>query len=52
MWIVRDFRPLPPNRMLALNKRAERIKWPLSEDWKKKIEARASLPDRPEYIGG
>ena len=50
--IAREFKPLPPNQMAALSKRAERIKGPRLEDWKKDIEARAGLTARPEYIGG
>ena len=50
--IAREFKPLAPDQMAALSKRAERIKGPLLEDWKKNIEAKASLTDRPEYTGG
>lgn len=50
--IAREFKPLPPDQMAALSKRAERIKGPRLEDWKKDIETRGGLTDRPEYTGG
>lgn len=50
--IAREFKSLPPDQMAALSKRAERLKGPLLEDWKKNIETKASLVDRPTYEGG
>lgn len=50
--IAQSFKSIGADQMTALNKRAERIKGPLLEDWKKNIETRASLRDQPEYDGG
>ncbi|MBA3438482.1 MAG: aldo/keto reductase [Pyrinomonadaceae bacterium] len=50
--IAQNFKSIGADQMTALNKRAERIKGPLLEDWKKNIETRASLRDHPEYDGG
>jgi aryl-alcohol dehydrogenase-like predicted oxidoreductase len=49
---ARDFRPLDPTRMAALRKRAEGIKGPLLEDWKKNVDAKLARVARPEYAGG
>ncbi len=50
--VAQNFKPLSSDQMAALNKRAERIKGPLLEDWKKNIEPRVSMLDRPKYEGG
>jgi uncharacterized protein len=50
--IVRGFKPLSGDQMAALNKRAESLKGPLLEDWKKNIEPKISRLDRPAYEGG
>ena len=50
--IAREFKTLSTDQMAALNKRAERIKGPLLEDWKKNIEPKVSMLDRPKYDGG
>ncbi len=50
--IARGFKPLNSDQMVALNKRAERIKGPLLEDWKKNVEPKVSRLDRPRYEGG
>lgn len=49
---VQSFKPLGKEQMAALNKRAESIKGPLLEDWKKNTDPRVALLDRPEYVGG
>jgi aryl-alcohol dehydrogenase-like predicted oxidoreductase len=50
--IAQNFKPFDAAQMAALQKRAERIKGPLLEDWKKNIETKVSLMDRPQYTGG
>jgi aryl-alcohol dehydrogenase-like predicted oxidoreductase len=51
--VAKSFKPLSLNQMAALNKRAEGLKGPHLEDWKKDIEARAdSRQGRGQYIGG
>jgi predicted aldo/keto reductase-like oxidoreductase len=50
--VAQSFKPLAEDQLAALRKRAERVKGPLLEDWKKNIEAKISLHDRPEYTGG
>lgn len=49
---VQNHKPLSDNEMVALRKRAQRIKGPLLEDWKKNIETKVSMRNRSEYIGG
>jgi hypothetical protein len=50
--IAQGFRPFDSEQMAALRKRAERIKGPGLEDWKRNIEKQASLDHRPVYAGG
>jgi len=50
--IAQQFKPLDATQIAALQKRAERIKGPLLEDWKKNTEQKVSWLERPEYIGG
>ncbi|MBL8172239.1 MAG: aldo/keto reductase [Acidobacteria bacterium] len=50
--VAQSFKPLNQEQMAALTKRAERLKGPLLEDWKKNIEPKISLLDRPRYDGG
>jgi uncharacterized protein len=46
------FRPLSAEQRLALQQRAERLKGPALEVWKKNTSARAGLDPRPPYLGG
>jgi aryl-alcohol dehydrogenase-like predicted oxidoreductase len=50
--VAQSFKPFGEDRMAALRKRAEQIKGPRLEDWKKNVETKVSLVDRPEYAGG
>lgn len=50
--LVQSFKPMGEEQMAALRRRAERIKGPLLEDWKKNVEAKVAMLDRPEYVGG
>jgi predicted aldo/keto reductase-like oxidoreductase len=49
---AQNFKPLSAEQRAALNQRAERLKGPLLEDWKKNIEPKISLLNRPKYEGG
>lgn len=48
--IAKEFAPLDQQQMSALRARADRIKGPGLEDWKRNIELRAD--NRPPYLGG
>jgi predicted aldo/keto reductase-like oxidoreductase len=50
--IARSFKALSDAEMVALRSRAERIKGPQLEDWKKNIETKVSMVGRPQYVGG
>ena len=50
--IVKSFQPYGEDKLVALRKRAERIKGPLLEDWKKSTDPRISMLHRGDYIGG
>lgn len=50
--VVQSFKPLNADQMAALNKRAEGMKGPGLEDWKRDVQARASLEEHKRYIGG
>jgi uncharacterized protein len=50
--IARGLTQLGDERRAALRARAEPIKGPLLEDWKKDVKAVVSLRDRPTYRGG
>jgi predicted aldo/keto reductase-like oxidoreductase len=50
--IAQSFQPLGTAQMSALRTRAERLKGPLLEDWKKNIEGKVGRLERPEYFGG
>jgi len=50
--IARSLRPFDAAQMAALRTRAEPIKGPRLEDWKRNAEAAVSLLDRPPYLGG
>jgi len=49
---VTGFKPLDDAEMADLRKRAERVKGPMFEDWKRNVEVKAGLDPRPEYAGG
>lgn len=48
--IARDFRPLAETELAALRQRAERVKGPWLEDWKRNIEQ--AHDGRRRYLGG
>jgi uncharacterized protein len=50
--IAQSFTPLAEGQMAALRQRAERVKGPLLEDWKKNTEAKVAALERPDYVGG
>ncbi len=50
--VVHSFKALSADEMAALNKRAEGVKGPRLEDWKRDVESRASTDERRPYIGG
>jgi aryl-alcohol dehydrogenase-like predicted oxidoreductase len=50
--IAQSLTPLDAEQRVALRTRAEPIKGPRLEDWKKDVDAVASLLDRPSYTGG
>jgi predicted aldo/keto reductase-like oxidoreductase len=50
--IAQSFKALSEAEMVALRSRAERIKGPLLEDWKKNTEVKVSMLERPQYVGG
>ena len=50
--IARGLSQLGAEQRAALRARAEAIKGPLLEDWKKNVKAVASLRERPTYAGG
>ena len=50
--IVKSFQPFGEEQIAALRKRAERVKGPLLEDWKKNVDPRISMLSRHDYIGG
>ncbi|MGH9835683.1 MAG: aldo/keto reductase [Blastocatellia bacterium] len=50
--VAQSFKPLGDRQMAALRQRAERIKGPLLEDWKKNVESKISRLQRSEYVGG
>jgi len=50
--IARGLIPLGAEQRAALRARAEPIKGPRLEDWKKDVKAVLSLRDRPPYAGG
>jgi hypothetical protein len=49
--VAQAFRQLEPDQMASLRKRAERIKGPLLEDWKKNTEPKLAHL-QSEYAGG
>jgi uncharacterized protein len=50
--IAQSFTPLAETQMAALRQRAERVKGPLLEDWKKNTEPKVAALERPDYVGG
>jgi aryl-alcohol dehydrogenase-like predicted oxidoreductase len=50
--VAREFRPITAGQKLALRQRAERLKGPALESWKKNTDARLGLAHRPPYEGG
>ena len=50
--IAQSLQALSAGQLDTLRQRAERIKGPFTEDWKRNVEVRAGLDSRPEYIGG
>lgn len=49
--VAQQFKALPETEMTALRKRAAEIKGPHLEDWKRNIEVRAGMDQRPVYAG-
>jgi uncharacterized protein len=50
--VAQSFRQFSENQMASLRARAEGIKGPKLEDWKKNIETRVSRMERRVYLGG
>jgi aryl-alcohol dehydrogenase-like predicted oxidoreductase len=50
--IAQGFTPLSGDQIASLRARAEPLKGPRLEDWKKDTDAVAALHDRPNYTGG
>jgi aryl-alcohol dehydrogenase-like predicted oxidoreductase len=50
--IAKSFQPLSGQQLAALRARADRIKGPILEDWKRNTEAKSAALRRPEYSGG
>ena len=50
--IAREFSPYSPEQMASLRRRAQGIKGPGLEDWKRDVEVRAGMVRRPPYMGG
>jgi predicted aldo/keto reductase-like oxidoreductase len=50
--VAKSFQPLNGQQLSALRERADRIKGPLLEDWKRNTEAKTAALRRPEYRGG
>jgi aryl-alcohol dehydrogenase-like predicted oxidoreductase len=50
--IAQQFRPLSGEQLTELRKRAEEVKGPYLEDWKRKTEEKADARRRPVYAGG
>ena len=50
--IARGLKPFGAEQMAALRARAEPIKGPRLEDWKKNVDPDVGLLDRPTYVGG
>ncbi|MDE2665473.1 MAG: aldo/keto reductase [Acidobacteriota bacterium] len=50
--IARKFSPYSPEQMASLRRRAQGIKGPGLEDWKRDVEVRAGMVRRPPYLGG
>lgn len=50
--VARSFQPLTAGEKLALHQRAERLKGPGLENWKRNTDTRVGLAARPPYVGG
>jgi len=50
--IAKEFKPFSEEQMAALRQRAKDIKGPLLEDWKRNVEPKVALLNRPSYAGG
>ncbi|MEW5974213.1 MAG: aldo/keto reductase [Acidobacteriota bacterium] len=50
--IAQSFKPLSEQQMVTLRSRAERIKGPRLEEWKRDVQTQAGLGHRPQYLGG
>jgi len=50
--VVQSLKALSGDQMAALRKKAEPLKGPFTEDWKRNVETRAGFDPRPEYVGG
>ena len=50
--IASGFKQFDEAQLASLRKRAERVKGPLLEDWKRNADSRLSHLHRAEYIGG
>jgi hypothetical protein len=50
--IAREFSPYSPQQMASLRRRAQGIKGPGLEDWKRDVEVRVGMGPRPPYLGG
>jgi len=50
--VAKSFQQLTGQQLTALRERADRIKGPLLEDWKRNTGAKTAALRRPEYTGG
>jgi uncharacterized protein len=50
--IAQQFKPLTQAQMVALRERAQEIKGPRLEDWKRNVETQVGLGKPAEYLGG
>lgn len=50
--IAQNFKPFTPEQMAALRDRAQKVKGPLLEDWKRNVEIKVGMLAGPEYSGG
>jgi predicted aldo/keto reductase-like oxidoreductase len=50
--IAQHFQPMSPQEMEDTRRKAQPMKGPITEDWKRNVEVRAGLDTRPKYLGG
>ena len=50
--VAQQFKALSDKEMAALRERADRIKGPSLEDWKRNIQTQAGMPSAAVYVGG